>query len=112
MRLIGRGLVASSCMEQPAATVSSVVIKAAVAATGLLLWGWVALHMLGLLVAFASGDALDRYATLLHGSSFLLWSMRAGLLAVALVHVAGAVVLARRAQRARGPHRARTRHRA
>jgi succinate dehydrogenase / fumarate reductase cytochrome b subunit len=112
MRLIHGRLVASSFMQnEPARIVSSVAIKAAVAASGILLWGWVALHMLGLLIAFAPGQAIDRYAAQLHGSPGLLWSMRAGLLAVALVHVTASAGLARRAQRARGPERMRARHR-
>jgi succinate dehydrogenase / fumarate reductase cytochrome b subunit len=77
---------------------SSVGIKAWVAVSGVLLWVWIALHALGLLSVFAGPAAIDGYSALLHGRPALLWTMRAGLLLVAAVHVRATLLLARRAR--------------
>jgi len=78
--------------------------KALVAASGLLLAGWVALHMAGNLTLLAGPAAADGYAAALRRAPVLLWTARAGLALAALVHVAAAVSLAR-ASRAAQPRR-------
>lgn len=76
--------------------------KALVAASGLLMWAWCYLHLLGNLTAFAGPDAMDAYAKLLRrGHGWPLWGMRALLLAALLGHVLLAAGLFLRARRAR-----------
>jgi succinate dehydrogenase / fumarate reductase cytochrome b subunit len=91
---------------------STVGKKALVAASGLLLSAWVLLHLLGNLTVFAGPAAADGYAAKLHGAPGLLWAVRLGLLAAALVHVAGVLSLARRARCARPVRASPPRHRA
>ena len=87
---------------------STITLKLLMAATGVFFIGFVLTHMYGNLKAFSGQDAFNAYGEHLrelgepmlpHGG--LLWLMRAGLVAALVVHVACAVVLARRAGRAR-----------
>jgi succinate dehydrogenase / fumarate reductase cytochrome b subunit len=80
---------------------STVILKALAAASGLGLWTWVLLHLLGNLTVFSGAGATDGYAAALHARPLLLWTARVGLAAAALVHLAAITVLARRARRAR-----------
>lgn len=91
---------------------SSAGIKLLVAGSGLLLWTWIALHALGLLGVFGGAARIDGYAAALHAHAALLWTMRAGLLLLAAVHVSGTLAIARRAHAARGPRGAAVRYRA
>src|SRR5262245_34828724 len=85
---------------------STVGRKALVAMSGLVLWAWVALHVLGNLTMWSGASATDRYAAALREVPAGLWAVR-GLLATAtIVHVAGVVSLARASRRARPGHRA------
>lgn len=61
--------------------------KALMAVTGIVLFLFVLVHMLGNLQAFQGAEALDRYAELLRVSPALLWGTRIVLLAAVLVHV-------------------------
>ena len=70
-------------------------------ATGLVLVGFVVLHLLGNLVVFLGPDALNAYADKLRHMGPLLWLARGGLLATVAVHVWLAVVLTRENQAAR-----------
>lgn len=78
--------------------------KALVAASGLVLWGWVAAHLLGNLTLFSGPEAADGYAAALRRVPAGLWAVRAVLAAAAVVHVAGAVSLARTGRAARPRH--------
>lgn len=91
---------------------SSAGIKLLVAGSGLLLWAWVALHALGLLGVFGGAARVDGYSAALHAQPALLWTMRAGLLLLAIVHVGGTLRIARRARAARGARGAAVRYRA
>lgn len=87
--------------------------KSLVSASGLLMWAWCYLHLLGNLTAFAGPDAMDRYAALLRrGHGLPLWSLRALLAAALLGHVLLAAGLFVRARRARPVRYAVTRYQA
>lgn len=70
---------------------SSVGLKAVMAVTGLLLYGFLAAHLAGNLQIFA-GSAFNKYAHMLT-SSPLLVPMELGLLAVFAVHVVSAIAV-------------------
>ena len=91
---------------------STVGRKALVAASGLLLWLWVVLHVAGNLTLFSGPAAADGYAAALRTTPAALWAVRAGLAAAALVHVAGVVSLARASRAARPRHHAHAARRA
>jgi succinate dehydrogenase / fumarate reductase cytochrome b subunit len=78
---------------------TSVALKALAAGSGLGLWTWVVLHLLGNLTVFTGGT--DRYAAALHAHPLLLWTARVGVATAALVHLGATLALARRARRAR-----------
>jgi succinate dehydrogenase / fumarate reductase cytochrome b subunit len=87
---------------------TAVGLKLVVAVTGVVLFAWVALHMLGNLKTLLGAEEIDAYAAglrtlgeplLPHG--FALWTVRLVLLACLVAHVACAVVLARRNRAAR-----------
>ena len=84
---------------------STVGRKALVAASGLLLWIWVILHVAGNLTLFSGPAAADGYAAALRKTPAALWAARAGLAAAAVVHVAGVASLARAGWAARPRHR-------
>jgi succinate dehydrogenase / fumarate reductase cytochrome b subunit len=80
---------------------STVGKKAVVAASGLVLAGFVAAHMLGNLQIFAGRARLDAYARDLRATPVLLWSVRGLLTAAFVVHVVLALQLAARKRAAR-----------
>jgi succinate dehydrogenase / fumarate reductase cytochrome b subunit len=87
---------------------SAIVQKAAMAVSGLVLFGFVLVHMAGNLKAFQGADKLNAYAEWLReiGSPALphssaLWIARATLLLAAVVHVVAAVQLTLLNRRAR-----------
>jgi succinate dehydrogenase / fumarate reductase cytochrome b subunit len=61
--------------------------KYAMALTGLGLIGFVLAHMAGNLLIFAGRDALNGYSEALHAKPSFLWSARAGLLFIFLLHL-------------------------
>lgn len=70
--------------------------KVVMAATGVLLFGYVVAHLAGNLQVFAGGgpDApINRYAHLLHAAGGLLWGARIVLLAAVGLHITAAVQL-------------------
>jgi succinate dehydrogenase / fumarate reductase, cytochrome b subunit len=69
--------------------------------TGAVLTLFVIGHVLGNLLVFRGRSELNRYSSLLHASSELLWSVRAVLVASVLVHVLAAWWLTREAHAAR-----------
>lgn len=80
--------------------------KALVAVSGLLLWIWVVLHMLGNLTVLSGAAASDGYAAALRRAPAGLWAARVSLAAAAAVHVAGVASLARTSRAARPRHEA------
>jgi succinate dehydrogenase / fumarate reductase cytochrome b subunit len=91
---------------------STVGRKALVAVSGLLLWAWVVLHVLGNLTLFSGAATVDGYAATLRRAPGWLWSARVGLAAAAVVHVAGVVSLTRVSRVARPRHDVRAARRA
>jgi succinate dehydrogenase / fumarate reductase cytochrome b subunit len=80
---------------------ASIGSKVAVAVTGLGLVLFVIAHMLGNLQIFEGREAINEYAALLRDMPILLWSARAILLLLVLVHFGVALQLAVRNRRAR-----------
>jgi succinate dehydrogenase / fumarate reductase cytochrome b subunit len=87
---------------------TTITLKILMAASGIVFIGFVLGHMYGNLKAFNGQAAFDEYAHHLRelGEPMLphegfLWIMRVGLLVALVVHVACAVALYRRAQKAR-----------
>jgi succinate dehydrogenase / fumarate reductase cytochrome b subunit len=87
---------------------STIALKMLMAVTGILFVLFVLAHMYGNLKAFSGHDAYNEYAEHLRtiGEPMLpreglLWVLRAGLIVSLVIHVACAVVLWRRAGRAR-----------
>src|SRR4051794_19061717 len=66
---------------------STVGMKIAMAVTGVILSGFVLVHMMGNLSAFAGQKAIDEYAVKLREVPPLLWGMRVLLLLATAVHV-------------------------
>ncbi|MBP8261942.1 MAG: succinate dehydrogenase cytochrome b subunit [Verrucomicrobia bacterium] len=90
---------------------TSVGRKLVMAATGLMLFGFVVVHMLGNLQTFMGREALNGYAALLQKNAAVLWSFRLGLALVLAVHVTTGIVLAwenraARPERYEGPNTA------
>ena len=83
---------------------SSLGKKYVMAITGFGLWVFVIIHMLGNLQIFLGPGKINAYAALLKANPALLWSARAGLLIIAILHVTSAtqLVLANRRARAIG----------
>jgi succinate dehydrogenase / fumarate reductase cytochrome b subunit len=75
--------------------------KALMAATGILLFVFVLVHMLGNLQAFEGAERLDRYARFLRIEPALLWAWRIVLLAAAAIHAVAGVQLWIERRRAR-----------
>ncbi|MEP7274318.1 MAG: succinate dehydrogenase cytochrome b subunit, partial [Acidobacteriota bacterium] len=73
---------------------SSLARKYVMAVTGIFLFVFVIVHMLGNLQIFLGPVAINEYADSLKSRPWLVWPTRIGLLAVFLVHVATAVRLA------------------
>jgi len=84
---------------QPRPLTSSLGTKYLMAITGVLLTGFVLVHMAGNLLVYAGPDALNSYAHGLKSRPYLLWPARLGLLAVFVLHLVLAVRL--RVQNAR-----------
>lgn len=91
---------------------STVGRKALVAVSGLLLWIWVVLHVVGNLTMFSGAATADGYAASLQRTPAWLWAARGGLAAAAVVHVAGVASLARASRMARPRHEAHAARRA
>lgn len=72
---------------------STVGKKVVMAVTGIILVGFVIGHMLGNLQMFLGSDAMNRYAAFLKSTGELLWVVRGGLLAAAVLHIISAYQL-------------------
>jgi succinate dehydrogenase / fumarate reductase cytochrome b subunit len=99
---------APALVQGARASRSTIVLKLLMAASGVVAVLFVLVHMYGNLKAFAGHDAFNEYAehirtmgepVLPHEG--LLWILRTGLLVAIVVHISCAVVLWRRAARAR-----------
>jgi succinate dehydrogenase / fumarate reductase, cytochrome b subunit len=80
-------------------------VKALLALSGVVLFGWILLHLAGNLTLLGGPAVADGYAASLRRTGPLLWLVRGGLALAAAAHVWAAVTLARRA-----PARARLLH--
>ncbi len=89
---------------------STVGLKLIMAATGVLLSGFVLAHMAGNLQVFQGAESLDAYGRLLHKEPAILWTARASLIGAVGLHIWAYLVLTRknakaRAQAVRAPKR-------
>jgi len=80
---------------------SSIGRKQVMAVTGLILFGFVVVHMLGNLQIFLGQDALNDYAKHLEELPFLLWPARGILLVTLITHMFVSISLARENRAAR-----------
>ncbi|MEV4704829.1 succinate dehydrogenase cytochrome b subunit [Actinoplanes sp. NPDC049316] len=94
--------------RSPRGLSSSVSLKILMAVSGLLLVGFLYMHMLGNLKIFFGADSFNHYAHWLRTvgvpllpEDWFLWIQRAALTAAVIGHITAATVLARRARRAR-----------
>jgi succinate dehydrogenase / fumarate reductase cytochrome b subunit len=97
------------CIEPPETTMSwfgsytrsSIGAKHIMAVTGLLLLVFAIVHMLGHLQMFGGQDMYNRYAHFLQELWEVKWPVRAGLLALLVIHVVAAIGLVARNRAAR-----------
>lgn len=80
---------------------SSIGKKYVMALTGLGLWLFVVIHMLGNLQVFLPPRAINAYAHALKANPVILWGARAGLLAIVALHITAALQLTLANRRAR-----------
>jgi succinate dehydrogenase / fumarate reductase cytochrome b subunit len=80
---------------------STIGRKVVMALSGIVLFGFVVVHMLGNLQVYLGPGKLDEYAEALRKLPALLWAARLGLLAAALAHVWAAWSLTRTSRAAR-----------
>jgi succinate dehydrogenase / fumarate reductase cytochrome b subunit len=73
---------------------SSLGKKYVMAITGLLLFLFVIVHMAGNLQVYLGREPMNAYAELLQSKPALLWSARAGLFVIAVLHIISAIQLA------------------
>ena len=80
---------------------SSIGLKLLMAFTGVILSGFVLVHMLGNLQAFQGEEAIDAYGKLLRKEPALLWTARLGLLGAVGLHIWSYFALMKKNQKAR-----------
>jgi succinate dehydrogenase / fumarate reductase cytochrome b subunit len=80
---------------------SSIGQKVIMAATGLLLFGFVVAHMLGNLQIFVGSEAINGYAHFLKSTPEILWSARIGLFLIVVLHIVSAIGVTRANRAAR-----------
>ena len=73
---------------------STIGKKVAMAVTGVIMLGWVTIHMLGNLQVFLGSETLNHYGELIQSNKEVLWIMRLTMLSALMVHVWSAVSLA------------------
>jgi succinate dehydrogenase / fumarate reductase cytochrome b subunit len=88
---------------------SSIGKKALMAASGLLLVGFVVMHLLGNLLIYRGPEALNAYAKKLRDLGPMLWVTRGGLLAALVVHIVTSIQLSIENRKARPVRYARQR---
>jgi succinate dehydrogenase / fumarate reductase cytochrome b subunit len=67
--------------------------KAVMAVTGLILFLWLVLHVLGNLQIFLGRDQINRYSAFLHATPEALWPVRIILIVAIVLHINSAVLL-------------------
>ncbi len=72
---------------------SSIGMKFLMAVTGIILFGFVVLHLLGNLQIFGGPVRINSYAKLLKSIQGPLWTARSGFIAAVLIHIAAAIKL-------------------
>jgi succinate dehydrogenase / fumarate reductase, cytochrome b subunit len=72
---------------------STIGKKAIMAVTGLVLFGFLVVHMLGNLQIFLGPAVMNHYAEALHGSPGLLWTTRAVLVVSVVLHIWASISL-------------------
>ena len=85
--------------ERP--VLGSIALKAAMAITGFVLYGFVFVHMVGNLQLYQGPEKINAYAALLKSVPAVLWGFRAVLLGSVVVHGVAAFILWRRNRAAR-----------
>jgi succinate dehydrogenase / fumarate reductase cytochrome b subunit len=80
---------------------SSIGLKISMALTGVILSGFVLVHMLGNLQVYQGAEAIDAYGKLLRKEPALLWLFRFVLLGAVGVHIWAYLALTRKNQQAR-----------
>jgi succinate dehydrogenase / fumarate reductase, cytochrome b subunit len=90
----------TATISKASTTLPSVIVKAAMAVSGVGMAVWLTLHMAGNLLWVLGPTVMDSYGAALHGSG-VLWPVRLLLIAGIAVHVAGAVMTTQRAHAAR-----------
>jgi len=89
-------------VEEKEDTVSTVVArfydstigkKAVMAVTGLVMFGYLIIHMLGNLQVYLGSETMDHYAAALHANAPLLWTARSILLVSVVLHIWASVQL-------------------
>ena len=85
--------------ERP--VLGSIALKAVMALTGLVLYGFVFVHMVGNLQLYQGPEKINAYAALLKSVPAVLWGFRAVLLGSVVVHAGAAFILWRRNRAAR-----------
>ena len=80
---------------------STIGMKVAMAITGIILVGFVIVHMLGNLQIFLGEEAFNAYAAALHSKPALIWAVRLTLLGSIGLHMYSAVILTLRSRAAR-----------
>ena len=95
---------------------STILLKVAMSLSGVVLFGFVFIHMVGNLKVYLGPESIDRYAAWLLDLLYpffpeygMLWTLRVILLVSVVVHMAAAWKLARRNRRATGGARRRPR---
>ncbi len=86
-------------VERPA--FGSIALKALMALTGLVLFGFVFIHMVGNLQLYSGPEKINKYGALLKSLPPLLWGTRITLLVAVALHGTAAFVLWRRNRAAR-----------
>lgn len=72
---------------------STIGKKVIMAVTGVLLFGFVVIHMVGNLQIFLGAEAINSYAAFLKSKGLLLWGSRLGLLTLVGLHIWAAISL-------------------
>ncbi len=85
--------------ERP--VLGSIALKAVMALTGLVLYGFVFVHMVGNLQLYQGPEKINAYAAFLKSVPAVLWGFRAVLLGAVTLHAVAAFVLWRRNRAAR-----------
>jgi succinate dehydrogenase / fumarate reductase cytochrome b subunit len=81
-------------LERPA--FGSIALKALMALTGFVLFGFVFIHMVGNLQLYSGPEKINHYAAFLKGTPAVLWGFRCTLLAAVGLHAFAAFTLWRR----------------